>query len=290
MNLIAEKIIKTQKEDVYMVRRESTEVVQNYVIGLSGIDPSSRNYVDSENDIDEAWDQIDVFQWGEWRFNKNRKIVDSDGNPIGYSNVLSAVIAPKGGNSTIQVYKSIPDPIEWELTEINQKNVSFLIGKAKISEINAICSVPALPEELTSEETGERVLNRELAQNEWQRRVNAKRILSISEFIERPANIIANSAILFIPPNKGSVSFSSKEKMKVDFSKILEPISHKNQDWNFSDHDMSKQAPGDLRPLWLIDGQHRTRGLAQSKVGCELEIPIILFTDEFSYGISKGIR
>lgn len=277
------EIIKTQKEDAATWSDESlTEVVQNYVIGLSGIDPSSRNYVDSENDIDEAWDQIDVFQWGEWRFNKNRKIVDSDGNPIGYSNVLSAVIAPKGGNSTIQVYKSIPDPIEWELTEINQKNVSFLIGKAKISEINAICSVPALPEELTSEETGERVLNRELAQNEWQRRVNAKRILSISEFIERPANIIANSAILFIPPNKGSVSFSSKEKMKVDFSKILEPISHKNQDWNFSDHDMSKQAPGDLRPLWLIDGQHRTRGLAQSKVGCELEIPIILFTDEFS--------
>ena len=117
------------------------------------------------------------------------------------------------------MYKSIPDPIEWELTEINQKNVSFLIGKAKISEINAICSVPALPEELTSEETGERVLNRELAQNEWQRRVNAKRILSISEFIERPANIIANSAILFIPPNKGSVSFSSKEKMKVDFQR-----------------------------------------------------------------------
>ena len=38
----------------------------------------------------------------------------------------------------------------------------------------------------------------------------------------------------------------------------------------------------DYRPMWLIDGQHRTRGLAQSKVGCELEIPIILFTDEFS--------
>ena len=102
------EIIKTQKEDAATWSDESlTEVVQNYVIGLSGIDTSSRNYVDSENDIDEAWDQIDVFQWGEWRFNKNRKIVDSDGNPIGYSNVLSAVIAPKGrelNNSGVQIH------------------------------------------------------------------------------------------------------------------------------------------------------------------------------------------
>ena len=276
-------IIKSLKEDSpTWSEEEIIELVHNYVIGLSGINPTLREYVDSENDIDDSWDQLDVFQWGEWRLNKNRKIVDADGKPLGYSKVLSAVIAPKGGNSTIQVYKSIPDSITWELTEIRQKKISFLIGKAKIAEINAICSVPALPEELTSEETGERVLDRELAQNEWQRRVNAKRILSISEFIDRPANIIANSAILFIPPNQDSVTFPSKNKVCVNFAKILEPISHKNQNWNFSDHDMTKQAPGDLRPLWLIDGQHRTRGLAQSKVGCELEIPIILFTDEFS--------
>ena len=130
------EIIQTQKEDAgTWSEEELTDIVQDYVIGLSGIDPSSRTYVDSENDIDESWDQFDVFQWGEWRFNKNRKIVDSDGNPIGYSSVLSAVIAPKGGNSTIQVYKSIPDPIEWELTEINQKNVSSLSEKQRFQKL-----------------------------------------------------------------------------------------------------------------------------------------------------------
>ena len=92
------EIIKTQKEDAATWSDESlTEVVQNYVIGLSGIDPSSRNYVDSENDIDEHGTKLTSFSGVNGDSLKIEKIVDSDGNPIGYSNVLSAVIAPKEG-------------------------------------------------------------------------------------------------------------------------------------------------------------------------------------------------
>ena len=41
-----------------------------------------------------------------------------------------------------------------------QKGISFLIGKAKVCEIDAVSSVPALPEAMTSTETASRVLNR----------------------------------------------------------------------------------------------------------------------------------
>ena len=276
-------LLEDQKEDTPKWDEEAlSDLIDDLITGLSGIDPKLREYVDSENDIDGNWQPADVFQWGEWRLNKNRKITGDDGKPLGYSDELSAVVAPQGGNSTIQVYHSIPEAISWTLTEIQQKKVKFLIGKAKVSEINATCTVPALPEELDSQSTGLRVLDRTLAQDEWQRRVNAKRILSIAEFINSPNNIIANSAILFCPPERGSVSFGEQGKVTVDFEKFLRPLAHKNDTWNYSDHDMTEQAPGDLRPLWLIDGQHRTRGLAQSSSGCNLEIPIILFTDEFS--------
>ena len=42
--------------------------------------------------------------------------------------------------------------------------------------------------------------------------------------------------------------------------------------------DESNELTADQRPMWLIDGQHRTRGLAQSEIGSQMEIPIIQST------------
>ena len=152
-------LLEDQKEDTPKWDEEVlSDLIDDLITGLSGIDPKLREYVDSENDIDGNWQPADVFQWGEWRLNKNRRITGDDGKPLGYSDELSAVVAPQGGNSTIQVYHSIPEAISWTLTEIQQKKVKFLIGKAKVSEINATCTMPALPEELDSQSTGLRSL------------------------------------------------------------------------------------------------------------------------------------
>ena len=51
---------------------------------------------------------------------------------------------PPGGGATVHSYHSIPKSITWELTEIEQKGIKFLIGKAKVCEINAVSSVPIL--------------------------------------------------------------------------------------------------------------------------------------------------
>ena len=56
------------------------------------------------------------------------------------------------------------------------------------------------------------------SQNEWQRRVNAKRILQIADFIDLPGNIIANSA-LFSPPGSDSISATDEDGL-IDFFQI----------------------------------------------------------------------
>ena len=45
----------------------------------------------------------------------------------------------------------------------------------------------------------------------------------------------------------------------------------------------------DMRPIWLIDGQHRTRGLCLNENGYDLEIPIIFFPPGFDLSQSAKI-
>jgi DGQHR domain-containing protein len=266
------------------------DFLKNLRIAISGIDPDDMVYVDkvTNNEAPENWSASDAFQWGEWRLESAQSLRKADGEPLGYSpnGELKSSLVPPGGGATWHIYSSIPENISWPLTHIVQKNVHFLIGKAKVCEIDAVSSVPSLPEAITSSETGERVLNRNLAQNEWQRRVDPKRILAIRDFVDIPKNIVANSALLYCPEGMDSIT-TENGVVTINFEKFL-----KGADGMFMDHWMQDDADelsSDLRPMWLIDGQHRTRGLSQSEIGSEMEIPIILFTDKFSLNQSAKV-
>lgn len=219
----------------------------------------------------ETWDA--PFEWREWEFESAQHI------NIGHSRHLIRTSIPKGGGPASHAYSRPPPSVEWHLSLIRQKDLTFLIGKAKVSEIDAVCSVPQLPAEIGSEEAGRRVLEPRRGEKEWQRRVDARRVLSIRNFIAGPGNIIANSVILYAPDHK-AVKVGSKGKVTIDFSKFLK---RERDEWR--DHTQGK----DRRPLWLIDGQHRTRGLAQSPDGIGLELPIILFPPTFSLAQSAKI-
>ena len=45
----------------------------------------------------------------------------------------------------------------------------------------------------------------------------------------------------------------------------------------------------DLRPLWLIDGQHRVRGIAQNPISTDLEIPFVFFPVELGVNYAAKI-
>lgn len=266
------------------------ELLRHVRIALSGIDPVDRTYVDkiTDNEAPENYDPNDAFQWQEWESEEAVQLQDSDGNPLGYSpnGELKIASVPPGGGATIHVYSEKPEEITWELTEIVQKDIRFLIGKARVCEIDAVSSVPSLPESISSWETGERVLDRQMAQNEWQRRVDPKRILAIRNFINLPENIIANSAILFSPPGEDSIT-TEGGVVTINFD-FLKGSGKTWFDHWFSDEDLS-ELDADRRPMWLIDGQHRTRGLSQSEIGSQMEIPVIMFSDAFSLDQSAKV-
>ncbi len=294
----AKRIIEERKEEINEFGKDTPdwdkgnleELVRHIRIALSGIDPDDRIYVDSPTKkVDGTWTKEDAFQWGIWRLENAQHLKDSNGNALGYSpdGELISAIVPPGGGATIHIYETNPPVIAWKLTEIVQKGQSFLIGKAKVCEIDAVCSVPALPEAMKSSETATRVLNRSRAKNEWQRRVNPKRIMQIKDFIDLPHNIVANSALLFAPPGNKAINTSNEGVVTIDFSKFLKGKEGRRMDhWlNLETNELDQ----DQRPMWLIDGQHRTRGLATSEIGSQMEIPIILFTDSFSLDESAKV-
>lgn len=238
------------------------ELWDRFIFAATGVWPS---------EADEAW--APPFEWRQWELEEAQVLT------FGYSPQLVQTLIPKGGGSAVHSYSKPPKSVTWRLMPIDQKGVTFFVGKAKVAEIDAVCSVPQLPAEIDSEEAGLRVLNPKRGDREWQRRVEARRVLSIKNFIDGSDNIIANAAILYAPKHK-AIETKDNGTITVDFERFL----HKGLG-RWSDH----HEKTDLRPIWLIDGQHRTRGLAQSKEGVELEIPIILFPPEFSLGQSAKI-
>jgi len=216
--------------------------------------------------LDEAGENwSEPYSFGEWEFEDPTEI------DIGYSEFLIKTIIPEGGGSGKHEYSQPPKDITWQLNPIYQKEKVFFIGKAKVSEIDAVCSVPQLPAELDAAESALRVLDSNRGEKEWQRRVDKKRVISIRKFISGSNNLIANSAILYGADNQ-ALEVTGDGLVRISFEKFLS-----NNQGIWCDHKGKK----DLRPIWLIDGQHRTRGIAQSKE-VELEIPIIFFPSTFS--------
>jgi len=230
--------------------------------------------------------------WSIWRIN-SKQILN-----FGYhsDSIESAEIIP-GGGMKVHTYKSVPPPIHWNLNRVEQKGMVFYTACAKIHEIEQVSSVPSLPEVLTPEEAGLRVLNPNIAPDEWQRRPNSKRIESIREFVELDNNLIANSPILYV---KQSPSVSIKDDiLTIDFGLFLNEVSSTSLDGNiikkWKDYTCENPALendseiADLRPIWLIDGQHRVRGLSRSQQGGELNIPIIIFPPSFGLPMAAKI-
>jgi len=281
LRLVHDKLVEGQAE---LIDELSTELLTRLnSITKGGARPASDWY-------DDLWDRFlfgvsgvwrdegdetyePPHEWGEWELAAPKEI------KLGYSKSLKSTVLPRGGGSSVHYYTREPPPVHWDLSQIGQKNVRFYIGKATVAEIDAVCSVPQLPAEIDSEEAGLRVLDSRRGDQEWQRRLEGKRVLSIRNFIADSGNIIANSAIIFAPQ---SLAFSQDGNglVTIDFSKFL-----RKEHGTWTDHAGKK----DLRPLWLIDGQHRIRGLSQAEEGVNLEVPIILFPPQFTLAASAKI-
>lgn len=233
----------------------------------------------------------DPIYWGIWRIGQKQKL------NFGYhpKSIESVEIVP-GGGMKIHTYKSIPPIIQWKLTKVEQKGMVFYISSARIHEIEQVSSVPSLPEIISPKDAGMRILDSNLAPNEWQRRPNPKRIESIKEFVEIDNNLIANSPILYVKESP-AVEIEN-DILSINFNLFLQMSEETNdgaktnkwRDFISSEtHSSDDSNLIDLRPIWLIDGQHRVRGLSRSQQGGELTIPIIIFPPAFGLPMAAKI-
>ncbi len=218
--------------------------------------------------------------WGEWR-DKTRQIFKSgyDDKYFEYS------YAEPGDIEQNNVYREPPPSTEWELKPINQKDSVFYISSAPVNQIAQSSYVPSLPPIMNVKDTAKRVLDQNYIPNEWQRRVESRRVFKIKNFIEDSNNVVANTPMLYI--NDKSAIQIKNNKLIIDYNKFLQKESDGPRKGKYIDRrkrperdEAGNQIFDDFRPLWLIDGQHRIKGINISDFQ-ETEIPIIIFPNEF---------
>lgn len=241
------------------------------------------------HEVEEVWEDLEEFNngedgdanrlqkgitWGEWRVHLER-VSDEyniNGAPV-------KLIYPAQDTTTIHEYRRRPGKLKWPLLKVEQNENTYFLSVAPIKEIDAVCAVPDLPETMTSKQTAHRILNPSIGQSEWQRQLNVRRREAIMQFMENSENIIANAPILFVADSNHINVTSTAVEISMDF---LEQQNIQRQgvaDRVYRDVRVDSQ---DMRPLWLIDGQHRIRGGAGSTKGREVNVPIIIFPSELS--------
>lgn len=219
--------------------------------------------------------------WHEWK-DRDKQLFH-----VGYSkDHFNYSFIEKGEKEQTSVYDRPPPNAIWKIKKIKQKEHSFYIGSAPANEIAQSCSVPALPPKIGIIETSERILNKHRNVTEWQRELDSSRIRKISQFIEESNNIIANAPMLYIH-DEGPIKIIN-DSLIIDFSKFLQKQTSNKFKGKFIDRkprekkdEFGNVVYDDYRPMWIIDGQHRVRGINRSPEEQNLLIPVIIFPQSF---------
>ncbi len=221
------------------------------------------------------------FIWKQWKDNE-KEFFEYENNEglISYTDWG----ALGGGREQIHEYEKMPGKIHWRLVKIQQKDKVFYIASAPVWEIARTSYVPSLPPKLGIGETADRILDRTKKQDEWQREAEVKRIRKIRDFIGRSNNIIANAPMLYITDSKHAhINNKNGDQLTIDFSFL-----NKRNNVYVDRYEMTKKDEfgntqyKDFRPMWLIDGQHRIKGIHQNtKESQKLKLPIVIFPKEF---------
>jgi DGQHR domain-containing protein len=223
-----------------------------------------------------TFEAIDAaYFWGVWRELDDEEPILGIGLTDNTQTFLSTRLA-----STRHIYTDgLPEIQPWRLHEAIQGNYKFYVGAAKAKEIDAVSMVPSI-EPMDNAQDGARwILNADTLTETWQRKLDDKRVRSIANFAQTSENnSIVNSIILFIPPGASGVNIDEfSNELSFDFEEFLAKVDRQDRE-EYRDYTLEIEGTPDKdhRPIWLLDGQHRTRGLAISERGSDLMLPIII--------------
>jgi len=290
---VSEMSMLLAKMDAVNISKTATEIsmISKFTANLSTI--HATNTMDDTAIKNQFWDEFEHFiESLDASSDLRRKVVDKQPVPVvwgfwkwlhedlplhhGYSDKHVELLQGPSNPSGRHVYKSRPKRINWRIYPVKEGDkIQYYTTVAPICEIDAVCSVPSIKPGMMIYESSRRILNPMLKQKEWQRGLDASRIVSISSFLDDVDNSFSNACMIFAPDNS-SIQWEDGGdgipiRIWIDFQFLVEDQVRGSP--YMTDHTTVK----DLRPLSIIDGQHRVRGGMRSQRGHELNIPVILF-------------
>ena len=172
---------------------------------------------------------------------------------------------------------------KFEQQDENGKMQDYYIGTAKIMEINAVCRVPSFDATDEHSDHANRILKLKSSEQQWQRPLENIRMDGINKFASNNNANIVNAVTLYLP-NKSENSHVEEGSIKLIEEAENRFILEIDRIGYLKIREDGKTVKGfdigennvDLRPLMIVDGQHRIRGSSISTRGQNLMIPFIL--------------
>ncbi len=152
------------------------------------------------------------------------------------------------------------DALKFELDDGVAKRPIF-IGALAVGQLSRLADVPSFDKDTSQSTIAGNVLRPPI--KDWQRPLSERKVAAIKSRFERPHEFMPNPVLLAVSrPDLVSVTPKNVNGQATGIFTI-------------EVHDDS----GDERPLWVLDGQHRLRGLAESGRD-ENPIPFVLLHSE----------
>ena len=217
--------------------------------------------------------------WGIWRI-VGRGEAPVEG--VGIGEDTETMLVEKDA-TTYHTYRgNLPSVDDWKLTRVRQQPKESYLGSVPAGVIDALGRVPSMTEITDLHKAAIWVRKGKDVEENWQRRLHIGRVMSIKEFMDGGEhNSIVNSIILYLPHNAEGVTYNRQTGVvSFDMERILHQVNEKKSLWEDFETKINEDDGSvvrvDRRPLWILDGQHRTRGMAISKRGSMFDVPVTL--------------
>jgi hypothetical protein len=150
---------------------------------------------------------------------------------------------------------------------VNGKVHPVFVGFSTAGELSTVCSVPAFEAATQQDAIARSILNKPV--REWQRPPDLARIDAIKTVFNSSGELMPNPVLLIRNPDApvdiglSDVTHNGKpDGLRTGIYQIVvAPVS------------------GAASPLWILDGQHRIRGLAQSNQA-DSPLPVVILLDQ----------
>ena len=136
----------------------------------------------------------------------------------------------------------------------------YLLGATEARQLQRISDAPSFEHSTPNQQIASEVLVPPT--QHWQRPIIMKKVIEIGQRFDKETEIMPNPVLLAVNPSK-----------QIKVTREVTATGVQTGLWSVEIE--VPGAPGDDKPLWIIDGQHRVAGLAQTQLS-QSPLPFVL--------------